>query len=167
MERSMKATQEHKNCQMNSEWWAICYWLKKKKKVKPTKDPTQKCISKGQNSAWHWTDTLLSHLIWKSAWEFEKDRAVYVRGAGFVPVSPPFHCPTEDKVRGQRMGTPLWFHAAKGRVWREKRSALCKDWEKPMYWSTYRCCLRVTIFFKAGQSSGELPPCFELFWGQP
>lgn len=36
-----------------------------------------------------------------------------------------------------------------------------------MYWSTYRCCLRVTIFFKAGQSSGELPPGFVLFWGQP
>lgn len=37
MEWSMKATQEHKNCQMNSEWRAICNWLKKKKKSKANK----------------------------------------------------------------------------------------------------------------------------------
>lgn len=35
-EWSMKVTQEQRNCQMKSGWWAICYWLEKKKS-KPNK----------------------------------------------------------------------------------------------------------------------------------
>lgn len=106
----MKAIQEQGNCQMKSDWWAICYWLEKKK------TQTQQNISKGQNSAWHWKDALLSYLIWKSTWEFEEGWAAFLWGEGFA-VWLLFHCPREDKVRGQRgeeRRTSFWFHAAGG-----------------------------------------------------
>lgn len=109
----MKAIQEQGNCQMKSDWWAICYWLEKKK------SQTKQNISKGQNSAWHWKDTLLSYLIWKSPWEFEEGWFVFLGGGSFFAVCLLFHCPREDKVRGQRgeeKRMSLWFCAAGGWV---------------------------------------------------
>lgn len=68
-------------------------------------------------------DTLLSYLIWKSAWELEGGWAAYLWGEGFATVWILFHYPREDKLRGQRgeeKRTSLQFHAAGG--WIEKES---------------------------------------------
>lgn len=83
---------------------------KEKKYTNPTKHPTQKYISKGQNSAWHWKGTLLTYLIWKTAWEFEEGCTACLWSEGFVTVWLLFHCPREDKWggrEGKRRGHPF------------------------------------------------------------
>lgn len=91
----------------------------------------------------------------KNCLELEKDWAVYGWCEGFVPVLLPFHSPIGDEARGQRAGTSLRFHAAKGWVWRGKQPALCNDGEKPA--SILLHIQRLSKSYHAFLEQGNLP----------
>lgn len=119
IERSMKAIQEQRNCQMKSDWWAICHWLENKK-ANPTKKPYPEIHQQGAKLCLALNRYTVLSLCLKICLEtWGRLGYIWTRCRVFW-VSLPFHCHVGDKLRGQRVGTSLWFYAVERWVWRGK-----------------------------------------------
>lgn len=136
-----KAIQEQGNCQTKSDWWAICYWLGKKKKTQqnilPRNTSARGRILPGikRHSA------LLPHLkICLRAWG--RLSCISMRWR-FCYSLDPFPLSqrgqTEGAERGREKDIPS-VPGSRGMDWEGKWLALGNDQEKPMY-SIHGGCL--------------------------
>ena len=140
IEWSVKAIQEQRNCQMKSDWWAICYWLKKKKSEQNKKSYSAAYQQRAKFCLALTSCTALPpHLrICLGVWGRLGCTCMRCRVCSGLG---PFPLPCWGQSEGAEGGDNPSVPCCRGMGMEGKRSAPCNDWEKPVYSSTHTGCL--------------------------